>query len=313
MRVLVAGATGAIGRPLVRKLVEAGHEVVGTTRAQEKGEAIRAAGAEPAVVDALDPEALRRAVKEARPEVVVNELTSYQKPLNPRDIEGFLRDTNLLRGRVGPIMAEAAAAAGARRLISHSVCFLYRPEGKGLKREEDPVVQPEDEYAFHLAAGPLGELERSTLETPGLEGIVLRYGYFYGPGTHFAGDGTTASQVRRRLYPVVAKGTGVFSYIHVDDAAAATAAAVERGAPGIYNVCDDDPAPMAEWLPAYAEALGAKPPRRVPVWLARLAAGRPAVEMGLRLRGASNAKAKRELGWELRYPSWRQGFAEALG
>lgn len=312
MRVLLAGATGAVGRPLLPLLVGAGHEVVGTTRSDAKADAIRAAGAEAAVVDALDPEALRRAVLEARPEVVINQLTALPEALDFRDPES-LAATNRLRGEVGPALARIAAEAGARRLVAQSVAFFYAPVGDRIKDEDAPLIELPPESP--MAAGPsaLRALERSTLEAPGLEGIVLRYGYFYGPGTYYAADGSTAEQVRRRRFPVVGGGSGVFSFVHTEDAAAAATAAVERGAPGIYNVCDDEPAPMSEWLPAYAEALGAKPPRRVPVLLARLIAGKQAAGLATELRGASNAKAKRELGWAPRYESWRRGFREALG
>ena len=312
MNVLVAGASGAVGRPLVPMLVEAGHEVVGTTRSEARAEAIRAAGAEPAIVDVHDTEALQKVVAGASPEVVVNELTSLPAELDFRDADA-LEATNVLRREAGPALAAIAAEAGAKRLIAQSVAFFYAPTGGPIKTEDDPLMRlPE---GSPMAGGPpaLQALERSTLETPGLDGLVLRYGYFYGPGTYYAADGSTAEQVRKRRFPVVGKGTGIFSFVHTEDAAAATLAAIERGAPGIYNVTDDDPAPLAEWLPVYAEAIGAKPPRRVPTFLARLIGGRDAADLATGLRGASNEKAKRELGWEPRYPSWRQGFREAPG
>ena len=312
MRIFVAGATGAVGRPLLPLLADAGHEVVGTTRSEAKAEGIRAAGAEPAIVDVHDTEALRRLVAEAKPEVVVNELTSLPDEIDFRDPEA-LAATNALRRDVGPVLAAIAAEAGARRLVTQSVAFFYAPTGGPIKDEDDPLMElPPDSP---MADGPvaLRALEHSTTGTRGLDGLVLRYGYFYGPGTYYAPGGSTAEQVRKRRFPVVGKGTGIFSYVHVDDAASATLAAIERGAPGIYNITDDDPAPLAEWLPVYAEAIGAKPPRRVPAFLARLVAGREAAALATEMRGASNEKAKRELGWEPRYPSWRQGFREALG
>jgi nucleoside-diphosphate-sugar epimerase len=312
MRVFLAGASGAIGRPLLPLLVGAGHEVVGTTRSEEKADAIREAGAEPAIVDALDAEAFGRAVSEARPEVVINQLTSLPDALDFRDPETFAA-TNRLRSEAGPALAAAAAEAGARRLLAQSVAFFYAPVGDRVKGEEDPLIEPPPESPMAGGVASLRELERSTLEAPGLDGLVLRYGYFYGPGTHYAPDGGTAEMVRKRRFPVVGRGGGVFSFIHVEDAAEATVAAVERGSPGVYDVVDDDPAPLREWLPLYAEALGAKRPHRVPVWLARLVAGREAAGLATELRGASNAKAKRELGWAPRYPSWRLGFREALG
>jgi 2-alkyl-3-oxoalkanoate reductase len=312
MRVLVAGASGAVGRSLVPQLRQAGHEVLGTTRSAERADALRGAGAEPLVVDVLDTEALRRAVGEAQPEVVINQLTRLPERLDFRDPDA-LKPTNELRGIMGPALAAAAAESGARRLISQSVAFFYSPEGSGLHTEDDPLIQLDPDTPTGEATVALGALEDATLNTPGIDGLVLRYGFFYGPHTYYAPNGSTAADVRKRRYPVVGKGTGVFSYVHVHDAASAAVAAVERGSPGIYNICDDDPAPMSEWLPAYAEAIGAKRPRRVPVWLARLVAGRQAARMATELRGASNAKAKRELGWQPKYPSWRKGFQEALG
>lgn len=312
MKILLAGATGAIGRPLLPLLTEAGHEVVGTTRSEAKAAGVREAGAEAAVVNAMDAEALREVVVAAEPEVVINELTALPDALDFRDREA-LAATNALRREAGPSLARIAAEVGAKRLISQSVAFFYAPVGDAVKTEDEPVIELPPESP--MADGPLAirELEESTLERPGVDGLVLRYGYFYGPGTYYAEDGTTAEQVRRRRFPIVGNGGGVFSFIHTDDAAAATLAAVEQGTPGIYNIVDDDPAPMSEWLPVYAETIGAKPPRRVPAWLARLVAGKDAAALATRLRGASNEKAKRELGWTPRYASWRQGFREALG
>jgi nucleoside-diphosphate-sugar epimerase len=312
MRVLVAGATGNIGRPLVRQLREAGHEVAGTTRFEQRVEMIRQLGAEPLVVDARDTDALRRAVIEARPEVVINQLTSLPQKLDYKRAEQTFGPTTELRGKVGPALAGAAAEAGARRLIAQSVCFFYASTGKPAHSEDDPLIDLPPELPAAQGAIALEALERSTVETPGLEGVVVRYGFFYGPGSAYASDGAWAEDVRRRRLPIVGKGTGIFSFIHLDDAVSATIAALDRGS-GIYNVCDDDPAPMSEWLPAYADALGAKKPRRVPAWLASLVAGRRAATMSTALEGATNEKAKRELGWQPRYSSWRQGFSEALG
>jgi nucleoside-diphosphate-sugar epimerase len=303
MRVFLAGATGVIGRPLLRQLREGGHEVVGTTRSAERAESIAETGASPVIVDALDTDALHRAVVDAQPEIVINQLTRLPERLNYRRSEETFGATNELRATVGPALAGAAYEAGARRLISQSICFAYASTGKRAHGEEDP-----------LAEGRLAieTLEQATLETPGLEGVVLRYGYLYGPGTYYAHDGTVYGDVRRRHFPLVGRATGVLSYLHVEDAASATVAAL-AGPAGIYNVCDDEPAPMSEWLPAYAEAIGAKRPLWVPAWLARLIAGNTAVELAISLEGASNEKAKRELAWQLRYPSWRQGFRDGRG
>jgi 2-alkyl-3-oxoalkanoate reductase len=312
VRVLVAGATGVIGRPLVKALREEGHEVVGTTRSTERANGLRELGVTPAVLDARDTTALRSAVIEAEPEVVINQLTNLPDKMNFRRAEETFGATNELRGTVGPALAGAAAEAGARRLIVQSVCFFYASTGKTAHGEDDPLLElPPDEPAGQGLVA-LQSLERSAVETPALEGVVLRYGYFYGPEVAMVPGGFDGDDVRRRRAPIVGKGTGIFSLVHVDDAAAATIASLDRGA-GIYNVCDDEPAPQADWLPAYADAIGAKPPRRVPLWLAKLAAGKQAAVLATRLEGASNEKAKRELGWQPKYPSWRQGFREALG
>jgi nucleoside-diphosphate-sugar epimerase len=301
-----------IGRPLVKRLREAGHDVVGTTRSPRRAEMLRSLGAEPAILDARDTDALRTAVMEAAPEVVINQLTNLPDKIDPRRAEETFGPTNELRGTAGPALAGAAAEAGARRLIAQSVCFFYASTGKRTHSEDDPLLELPPDAPVGQGMVALQALERSTLETPGLEGVVLRYGYFYGPEVQMVAGGFDRNDVRRRRAPIVGRGTGIFSLVHTDDAVAATIAAIDRGA-GIYNVCDDEPATQAEWLPAYAEALGAKPPRHVPVWLAKLVAGSQAVSLATRLEGASNEKAKRELAWQPRYPSWRQGFREALG
>jgi nucleoside-diphosphate-sugar epimerase len=308
--VFVAGASGAIGRPLVPKLVAAGHDVTGMTRSEERAEAVRAAGARAAVVDVFDAERLRHAVTDARPEVVIHELTSLPDRLDFRK-QGIYEPTNRVRTEGTRNLLDAARAAGARRFVCQSIAFAYRPDGAGLKTEDDALMES--------APGPFGggiralhEMEGLVLGAEDMEGLVLRYGFFYGPGTYYAEDGTTTADVRRRRMPIVGKGTGVFSFVHVDDAADATVAAVDRGAPGVYNICDDEPAEMSEWLPAFAAAAGAKRPLRVPVWLARFVGGREVRTFALELRGASNEKAKRELGWEPAHPSCRTGFAEAL-
>jgi nucleoside-diphosphate-sugar epimerase len=312
MRVFVAGATGVIGRPLVRQLREAGHEVSGTARSRRGTETIRGLDAEPVIVDALDTEALRRTVIESRPDVVINQLTKLPDKLEYKRPEQTFGPTAELRGKAGPALAGAATEAGARRLIVQSVCFFYVSSGKPVHDEDDPLIDLPPEHPAAQGAIALEALERSTLETPGIEGVVLRYGFFYGPGSAYASDGAWAEDVRRRRLPLIGRGTGIFSFIHMDDAVSATVAAVDRGS-GIYNVCDDEPARMSDWLPAYAKALGARRPRRVPVWLAGLVGGRQAVRMATRLEGASNEKAKRELDWRPRYSSWRQGFREGLG
>jgi 2-alkyl-3-oxoalkanoate reductase len=310
MRVFVAGASGAVGRPLVPRLVAAGHEVTGTTRSEERAETVRAAGAHAAVVDVFDSDALRAAMAEAAPEVVVHELTALPARLDFRKPDVYAA-TNRLRTEGTRNLLEAARAAGARRFVSQSIAFAYRNDGSRVKTEEDPLLD-DAPGAFGGGVRSLREMEALVLGAQDLEGLVLRYGFFYGPGTHYGSEGSMVADVRRRRLPVVGKGTGTFSFIHVDDAADATVAAVERGAPGVYNVTDDEPAPMRDWLPVLARAAGAKRPLRVPVWLARLVAGGQAATFATELRGASNEKAKRELGWEPAHPSWRTGFDEVL-
>jgi nucleoside-diphosphate-sugar epimerase len=310
MRVFVAGASGAIGRPLVPKLVAAGHEVTGMTRSEERAEQVRQAGARAAVVDVFDADALRAAVEEAPAEVVVHQLTALPDRMDFRKKELY-EPTNRVRTEGTRNLMNAARAAGARRFVSQSIAFAYRTEGSRVKTEDDPLLD-DAPGAFASGVRALHEMEGIVLGADGIEGLVLRYGFFYGPGTHYASDGTMIADIRRRRMPIVGKGTGTFSFIHVDDAADATVAAVERGAPGVYNVTDDEPAPMSEWVPVVAEAAGAKRPFRTPVWLAKLVAGNEVATFSLDLRGASNEKAKRELGWEPAHPSWRTGFRESL-
>ena len=311
MKVFVAGASGVIGLPLVRQLAEAGHEVTGTTRHEGKADSIRAAGGTPVVCDALDAAGLEAAVRAAEPEVVVNELTNLPEKNEPRKAS-FFESTNRLRSEGGRNLLAAARAAGARRFLTQSICFLYAPEGDRVKDED---ARPFDDAPGHFrgAVEVMVGHEQEALAAEGIETLVLRYGQFYGPGTYYAPEGHLGREVRKRRLPVVGEGTGVFSFLAVDDAASATVAALDGGTPGIYNVCDDEPAEMREWLPVYAEAIGAKPPRRVPLWLAKLVAGRAMAEQAVQLRGASNAKFKARVGWEPRHPSWRQGFHEALG
>lgn len=311
MRVFVAGATGVVGQPLVRKLLAAGHDVTGTTRSQDRAAQIEAAGATAVVCDALDADSVALAVEGAGPEVVVNQLTNLPTDGNQRK-SGYFDSTNRLRREGGRILIEAAQSAGVKRLVTQSIAFTYMPEGSRVKDESAPTMG-----GF---PGPQGEAfaamldhERSVLEADGLEGLVLRYGFFYGPGTYYANDGATAEEVRKRRYPVVGAGTGTFSFVHVDDAADAACLAVSAGSQGIYNVVDDEPAALKDWLPVYAEALGARPPRKVPFWLARLIAGKGLAEAAIGMRGASNGKARDELGWTPAHSSWRTGFAESFG
>lgn len=295
MRVFVAGATGAIGRPLLPRLVAAGHEVTGMTRSEERAAGVREAGARAVVCDVFDEQALGTAMAEAAPEVVVHQLTALPDRFDFRD-DDLYTATNRLRGEGTRILLGAAAAAGARRMVAQSISFVSDSPGPG---------------KFGEAMSTVLDMELAVTGSSELEGLVLRYGFFYGPGTAYGEEGSTTADVRKRRFPVIGRGEGVFSFIHVDDAADATVAAVERGAPGVYDVVDDAPAPMRDWLPAFAEAVGAKKPLRVPVWLARLVAGKQAVGFLTRMEGASNAKARAELGWQPRWASWREGFRDA--
>ncbi len=309
MKVFVAGASGVIGRPLVRQLVAAGHDVTGMTRSEDRAGEIREAGASAVVCDVFDAAALEKAVREAAPEVVVHELTALPARLDYKAKEDPLAPTNRVRTEGTRNLLAAAKAAGARRLIAESVAFFYKPQGEWVKDEEAPLNLAAPGY-FGDAAAALADLERQVGGAEGIDGVVLRYGWLYGPGTFFDRVGSQTEDALKRRLPIVGKGDGTFSFLHVEDAASATVAALERGAPGTYNVVDDEPAPMREWVPVFCEKVGAKKPMRVPVWLARLIAGAAAVGSATQLRGASNAKAKRELGWQPRYPSWRQGFAD---
>jgi nucleoside-diphosphate-sugar epimerase len=312
MRIFLAGATGVIGRRLLPLLMHGGHEVTAMTRSEERAGALRNAGASPVVCDVFDAERVHAAIQAARPEVVLHELTDLPPNLDPRKMEEQTAGNDRIRIEGTRNLVAAAVAAGARRVVAQSIAFAYAPTGSELKQEDDPLWD-DAPWPWSRSVRALHELEETVTQTEGIEGIVLRYGFFYGPGSAYAKDGHFAGEVKKRRLPVVGKGSGVLPFIHVDDAAAATIAAMERGRPGIYNVVDDDPAPMRDWVPAYAEAVGAKPPRRVPTWLARLIGGRFTAAMATQLRGASNEKAKAELGWEPRYASWRDGFRKALG
>jgi 2-alkyl-3-oxoalkanoate reductase len=315
MRVFVAGASGAIGGRLVPMLMEAGHAVVAMTRTADKADAIRASGAEPVLADALDADSVGAAVRAAEPEAVVHQLTALSSMTgNPRKFAEDFALTNRLRTEGTDHLLAAARAAGARRFVAQSYAgWPYAREGGPVKSEDDPL-DPDPPAAARDALDAMRYLDRIVPGAEGIEGVVLRYGGFYGPGTGIARGEESAliEAIRKRRFPVVGGGTGVWSFVHIDDAASATLAAVDRGAPGIYNVVDDDPAPVSEWLPALADAIGAKPPRRVPTWIGRLAGGEMAVSLMTQVRGASNAKAKRELGWQPEHPSWREGFPAAL-
>ncbi|HSK89856.1 MAG TPA: NAD(P)-dependent oxidoreductase [Euzebyales bacterium] len=318
MKIFVAGASGVLGVQLVPMLVAAGHQVVAMTRTASKQDGLRALGARPVVADALDPDAVAKAVGEAEPEVIVHQLTALSGPVGMRDARHPERSpavimTNRLRTEATDHLLAAGRAVGARRFVAQSVA-AFRFTGGPVQTEAESL-DPDPPAALRPGLAGILHLEQAVTSMEWGEGLVLRYGSFYGPGTaiSLAPDALMAAPIRKRRFPIVGDGGGVWSHVHIEDAAAATAAAVEHGRPGIYNVVDDEPARVREWLPELASALGAKPPRRVPRWLARLAAGEAAAVMMTEARGASNAKAKRELDWQLRYPSWRLGFAKGLG
>jgi nucleoside-diphosphate-sugar epimerase len=300
MRVFVAGASGAIGSRLVPQLIDAGHEVVGTHHSPASGELLRTLGAKPVKLDLLDAHAVRNAVLEAEPEAIVHEATALATAKWGRSFDKVFARTNELRTKGTDALLAAAREVGVRRFVAQSFAsYRYAREGGPVKSEEDPLHPTAPANAKQSFAA-MARLDQIVTE---FGGIVLRYGLFYGA----ANDGLI-EPVRRRQYPIIGDGGGITSWIHLDDAAAATVLALEKDGPAIYNIVDDEPAPVREWLPVLAQALGAKPPRRFPTWLARLLAGEAAVVMGTEARGASNAKARRELGWTPRYASWRTGF-----
>jgi nucleoside-diphosphate-sugar epimerase len=302
MRVFVTGATGALGQHLVPALIAAGHEVTATTRTPGKAGQLRAAGAEPVVVDGLDREAVIAAVQAASPEVIVHEMTALAAMRSLRNLDKVFAATNELRTGGTDNLLAAAARAGTRRVIAQSNTNMTARSGAPVQTESDPL----DSRPLPSAAGTVAAVKYVEEVVPRAvpEGIVLRYGNFYGPG---ASD-FLVEMVRKRQFPVIGGGAGIWSFIEIADAAAATVAAVDRGAPGVYNIVDSDPAPVAEWLPYLANVVGAKPPLRLPVWLGRLLAGDFVVSQMTQARGSSNEKAEKELGFEPRYASWREGF-----
>ncbi len=307
MRVLVVGATGTIGRHLVPQLVTAGDQVSATTRSPAKVSGLRAAGAEPLVLDGLDAAAVGEAVARAEPDVIVHEMTAIPASLSTRGFDRAFAATNSLRTAGLDHLLAAATAQGVRRLVAQSYAGWPNIRSGGpVKTEEDPL-DPDPPAAQRRTLAAIRYLEDSVASAP-LEGLVLRYGNLYGPGS----SDVLVRMLKRRRVPLVGDGAGVWSFLHVPDAAGATAAAVHGGPPGVYNVVDDEPAAVADWLPVLARAAGAPPPLRVPAWLGRLAGGDAGLSMMTQVRGCSNAKARRELDWRLIWPSWRQGFAVGL-
>jgi nucleoside-diphosphate-sugar epimerase len=313
MRVFVAGATGAIGKQLVPRLVAAGHEVHGMTRSESKQAMLHELGATPVVADALDPDQVAEAVGRARPDVIVHQLTAIPARLDLRHVNRDFAPTNRLRTEGTDHLLSAGQAVGVRRFVAQSNgAFPYARTGGPVKSEEDPL-DPTPPREMRESWAAIRHLEEAVLGADWTEGIVLRYGGFYGPGTSLAPGAEQVELVRKRKFPLVGDGGGVWSFVHIADAAEATVAAIEHGSRGVYNVVDDDPAPVAEWLPALAAELGAKKPMRVPRFIGRLFAGEYGVVIMTEIRGASNAKAKRELAWRPAHPSWRDGFGVSPG
>jgi nucleoside-diphosphate-sugar epimerase len=315
MKVFVAGASGALGKKLVPQLAAKGHEVVGMTRTAAKSDGLRALGARPVVADALDADAVHKAVLDAEPDVIVHELTSLSGDMDMRHPDRFFATTNRLRTDGTDHLLAAGEAVGARRFVAQSYAgWPYARTGGPVKTEMD-ALDPDPPASMRTSLDAIRHLEQAVTGISWGEGIVLRYGSFYGPGTGMSADPAAqmTKPIRKRQFPIVGGGGGMWSFVHIEDAASATAiAATEHGASGIYNIVDDEPAPVREWLPALADAIGAKKPMQVPKVLGRLMAGEAAVTLMTEIRGASNDKAKNELGWVLRYPTWRSGFETGL-
>jgi nucleoside-diphosphate-sugar epimerase len=305
MKTLVVGASGAIGSRLVPQLIDAGHEVIGTHTPASSGERVRALGAEPVALDLLDASAVHEAVHKAEPDAIIHEATALANARLSRNFDRTFAQTVRLRGEGTDNLLAAARQAGVRRFIAQSFASMRNARTGGMVKSEDDPLDPNPPTTMRASSASLNHLEQAVADAGG---IALRYGGLYG-----AANDALIEPVRKRRFPIVGDGCGFFSFIHLDDAAAATVLALDHDGPAIYNIVDDDPAPMREWLPVLAEALGAKPPRHIPVWLARVLAGEFAVAIGTEARGASNEKAKQELGWTLRYPTWRQGFEETYG
>ena len=310
MRIFVAGAAGALGKQLIPRLVGAGHEVTGMTRSESKAVAVIDLGATAVVADALDPEQVANAVAEANPDVIVHELTALSGTPDMRRWDRYFALTNRLRTEATDHLMAAGRAVGVEKFVAQSYAGWPFERTDGSVKTEDDPLDPHPVSAMSETHQAIRYIEDSVTGADWTKGIVLRYGGFYGPGTSMWKDGEAVDMIRKRRYPVIGDGGGVWSFVRIDDAAEATVAAIEGGERGIYNIVDDSPEPVSEWLPGMAEVVGAKPPRHVPRWLGRLLGGEATVVMMTEVRGASNEKAKRELGWRPRFPSWREGLAE---
>ena len=305
MHIFIAGASGTIGHTLIPYLIKQGHTVTGTTRSSAKADALRALGAKPAIMDGLDAASVLAAVEAAKPDAILHEMTALHG-MNPRQKpDRVFAVTNRLRTEGTEHLLAAARQAGVKKFVAQSYAgWPYARSGGLIKSENDPL-DPTPPRGIEETHAAIRQLERMVVDAGG---VVLRYGGFYGPGSGLTRDGDQTRMVRARKFPLVGGGTGIWSFIEITDAATATLAAVTRGAPGVYNVVDSDPAPVAEWLPYLARVAGAKPPLRVPAWVGRLLAGEFVVTQMTTGRGSSNDKARKYLGWEPRYASWREGF-----
>jgi nucleoside-diphosphate-sugar epimerase len=313
MRIFVAGASGAVGGQLVPLLVAGGHQVIATTRTPEKRERLRAQGSEPVVVDGLDGDAVRQAVVAAHPDAIVHEMTAIASLLDLKRLDDELALTNRLRTEGTRHLLAAARAAGTPKLVAQSYTGWPNERRGGRVKTEDDPLDPDPPPAMRRSLAAIRALEELVTTAPGIAGTVLRYGSLYGPGTSIAARGEIVEMLRRRRFPLLGGGAGVWSFLHVEDAARATRLALERHAPGLYNVVDDEPAEVRDWLPYLARAVGARPPIRLPAWIGRLAVGEAGLSMMTRIRGSSNEKVKRDLGWQPQYVTWREGFARGLG
>jgi nucleoside-diphosphate-sugar epimerase len=312
MKVFIAGGTGAVGKRLVPLLASAGNDVYATTRSAAKVDDLRRLGAMPVVLDILDRESVEAAIAAVQPEVIVHQATALSDIGDFRKFAEEFAQTDRLRTEGTDNLLAAAKASGVRRFVAQSfTSWPYAKVGGPVKTEDDPL-DPDPPEAARGMLRAIRQLEEHVTGAAGLEGVALRYGGFYGPGTSITDGGTHVDAIRKRKFPVVGGGAGIWSFVHIDDVATATKAAIESDMTGIYNVVDDEPAPVSEWLPYLAATIGAKPPRHVPAWVGKLAVGELGLSMMTEARGASNEKAKRELGWQLRYPSWRLGFKEGL-
>ncbi len=312
MRIFLAGSTGVIGKRLVPILISRGHHVIAATRTPDKVIGLRAAGAEPVVVDALDRNAVMKAITYARPDVIVHQMTALARLGSLKNLDKEFALTNRLRTEGTEYLLAAAREVGARKFVAQSYTGWPNIRQGGRVKTEDDPLDPNPPQTMKRTLAAIAELEAKVAGTSALSGIVLRYGSFFGPGTAIALDGFIVQLVRQRKFPIIGGGGGVWSFVHIDDAASATQLAIEHGPAGIYNIVDDEPAEVAVWLPELASAVDGKPPYHLPAWLARMMVGEAGVSMMTQVRGSSNAKAKQVLGWRPRFPTWRQGFRQGL-